>query len=90
MSGPALLSVITPAYNEAANLPLLYCSLCSVLEGLEWEWIVIDDHSSDDTFRVIEEHAGKDTRVRGFRLARNSGRTPPLPADSNARAAMRR
>jgi glycosyltransferase involved in cell wall biosynthesis len=73
MTRGGLLSVVTPAYNEAANLPLLHRRLASVLAGLQWEWIVIDDHSSDDTFRVITGMAGQDPRVRGFRLARNSG-----------------
>lgn len=68
-----LLSVVTPAYNEAANLPALYQRLASVLAELQWEWIVIDDHSSDDTFGVITRMVEQDQRVRGFRLARNSG-----------------
>src|SRR5258706_1887196 len=41
--------------------------------GGEWEWIIVDDHSRDDTFAVIESLALRDARVRGFRLARNSG-----------------
>jgi dolichol-phosphate mannosyltransferase len=73
MTQGGLLSVVTPAYNEAANLPLLHQRLATVLAELRWEWIVIDDHSSDDTFRVITGMAEQDQRVRGFRLARNSG-----------------
>jgi len=46
-----------------------------VLAGLNvaWEWIVVDDHSGDDTFGVIARIAQADDRVRGIRLARNSG-----------------
>jgi len=40
---------------------------------VEWEWIVVDDHSRDDTFTVIEQLAAADPRIRGIRLARNSG-----------------
>ena len=41
--------------------------------GLDWEWIVVDDHSSDDTFAVINRLAERDRRVRGVRFARNFG-----------------
>jgi glycosyltransferase involved in cell wall biosynthesis len=69
------LSVITPAWNEARNVPALYERLRPILEasGLPWEWIVVDDHSRDDTFAVVERLAAVDHRVRGVRLARNSG-----------------
>jgi len=69
------LSVVTPAYREAQNLPELYERLCSVLDGLgvDWEWIIVDDHSPDGTFAVIHDTAERDDRVRGIRLARNSG-----------------
>lgn len=42
-------------------------------EAFEWEWIVVDDHSRDDTFDVIARLAASDPRVRGLRLSRNSG-----------------
>ncbi|MCI0486438.1 MAG: glycosyltransferase family 2 protein [Blastocatellia bacterium] len=70
-----LLSIVTPAYNEAKNLPLLYEQFTRVLGalGMDWEWVVIDDHSTDETFNIITDIAGRDVRVRGLRLARNFG-----------------
>jgi dolichol-phosphate mannosyltransferase len=70
-----MLSILTPAFNEAANLPALYARLVETMGAIggEWEWIIVDDHSRDDTFAVIEGLALRDARVRGFRLARNSG-----------------
>ena len=58
-SGRVLLSVVTPAYNEADNLPLFYERLSTAFKssGVEWEWIVIDDHSSDETFSTIAKIA---------------------------------
>jgi polyisoprenyl-phosphate glycosyltransferase len=70
-----MISIVTPAFNEAANLPALYDRLVAAMRevGGEWEWVLVDDHSRDDTFAVIEALALRDARVRGFRLARNSG-----------------
>jgi polyisoprenyl-phosphate glycosyltransferase len=44
-----------------------------ILQQVEWEWIIVDDHSRDATFTVIERLASIDPRIRGLRLARNSG-----------------
>ena len=70
-----VVSVITPAYNEAENIPLMYERLVAVFASLphEWEWVVVDDHSSDRTFSVLEDLAAGDSRIRAYRLARNSG-----------------
>lgn len=70
-----VVSVVTPAYNEAENLPVLHQRLVEVLDKLavSWEWVVIDDHSRDATFEVVRRIAAGDPRVRGLRLAHNSG-----------------
>jgi dolichol-phosphate mannosyltransferase len=69
------LSIVTPAWNEARNLPVLYERLRAAADrsGLEWEWIVVDDHSRDGTFAVVRDLAHRDSRVRGIRFARNAG-----------------
>jgi dolichol-phosphate mannosyltransferase len=43
------------------------------LKDTAWEWIIVDDHSRDATFAVIQQLASKNPLIRGFRLARNSG-----------------
>ena len=70
-----LLSVVTPAYNEAENLELLHERLCAVLDaaGLDWEWIVIDDHSRDETPVVLRNLVEQDARLRAYRFSRNFG-----------------
>ncbi|MBM4429744.1 MAG: glycosyltransferase family 2 protein [Chloroflexi bacterium] len=70
-----LLTIVTPAYNEAENLPVLYQRLGDVLASTDtdWEWIVVDDHSTDGTFEVFADLAGQDGRLRGFRFSRNFG-----------------
>lgn len=69
------LSIVSPAYREARNLPVMYerlAAACADL-GMEWEWVIVDDHSPDDTFAVTHELAERDARVRGVRLSRNFG-----------------
>lgn len=72
---PVTLSIVTPAFNETANLDALYERLVRSMEKLamDWEWLIVDDHSPDDTFGVIQRLSVSDGRVRGIRLARNSG-----------------
>jgi polyisoprenyl-phosphate glycosyltransferase len=70
-----VISLISPAFNESANLGPLHERLSSAMAavGVEWEWIVVDDHSRDETFDVLRALNTRDPRVRGVRLARNSG-----------------
>lgn len=70
-----MISLVSPAFNESANLGPLYERLSSAMTavGVDWEWIVVDDHSRDDTFAVLRALTARDPRVRGVRLARNSG-----------------
>jgi polyisoprenyl-phosphate glycosyltransferase len=70
-----MLSIVTPAFNEAENLPVFYDRLCRIMQSIDvqWEWVVVDDHSHDATFDYISGVAQRDSRVRGIRLARNSG-----------------
>lgn len=68
-----LVSIITPAYNEAENLPLLYDRLQAQLSSFEWEWVIVDDHSHDETYATAESLRQDDQRISVYRLARNSG-----------------
>jgi len=67
------LSIVTPAYNESANLPVMYERLVIVLDTIDWEWIIVDDNSKDETFSVITKLSTQDNRVKGARLLRNAG-----------------
>ncbi len=69
------LSLVVPAFNEEGNLNALYTELTSVLDPVEsaWELVFVDDGSSDNTWRVIEELNRSDHRVKGVRFSRNFG-----------------
>lgn len=71
----SLVSIVSPAYNESVNIPLMYEQLAEVLADLdvEWEWIVVDDHSVDETFDILTDISHGDPRVKAIRLARRSG-----------------
>jgi len=72
---PMKISIITPAFNESANLPVLYGELKSNLDntGMDWEWLIIDDHSSDSTYDIADALTIKDQRIKVWRFSRNHG-----------------
>ncbi|MGZ5144108.1 MAG: glycosyltransferase family 2 protein [Burkholderiales bacterium] len=49
-----MLTVFTPTYNRADTLPRAYRSL-KRQTSLEFIWLVVDDGSTDDTRRLVEE-----------------------------------
>ena len=60
------LSVVIPAYNEAVNLKKGVLSQVSDYlknQKYEYEVIVIDDGSSDDTVQLIRQHIQKDSKL---------------------------
>jgi dolichol-phosphate mannosyltransferase len=68
-----LVSVVLPAHNEEVALPQVLHRLERVLAGVEYEVIVVDDGSSDDTWNILVQYQGSSPRVRGIRFTRNFG-----------------
>lgn len=58
-------TVFTPTYNRAYILPNLYKSLCSQ-KCKDFEWLIVDDGSEDDTQSVIQEWIQDD--AKGFTI----------------------
>lgn len=56
----ALITIFTPTYNRAALLKLLYDSLCNQT-CKDFEWLIVDDGSTDNTREVIEKINSKHT-----------------------------
>ena len=48
-----LVTIATPTYNRAKLLPRLYRSLCAQTCA-DFEWIIVDDGSTDDTSQIIQ------------------------------------
>ncbi len=68
-------SIVAPIYNEIDNLPLLYQRIKKVMDstGEPWEFIMVDDGSTDGSTEKIRELAKEDRRVRPVIFARNFG-----------------
>jgi len=64
-------SVLSPVYNSAAFVRRSYYTLKSQT-FTDWEWIVVDDGSTDNTAELVESIS--DPRIRLFRYTPNRGR----------------
>src|SRR5260370_37680388 len=75
-------SIVIPLHNEQENVTDLYDRLKAVMEtnGESFEMVLVDDGSSDETFQLLRQIAGVDSRVTVVRLRRNFGQTSALAA----------
>lgn len=69
------LSIITPLFNEEANIRELANRLSASMQstGLVWEWIAVDDGSSDQTFELVREFIKTAPSFQLIKLSRNFG-----------------
>lgn len=77
------ISVIVPCYNEEKVLHILYDELIKISDELKsyiFEWIFIDDGSSDDTLKIIKQIASKDKRMVYIAFSRNFGKEAAMYA----------
>ena len=75
------ISIVVPCYNEQEVLPLFYTEITKVMQemmqtysDLEFELLLIDDGSKDDTLKKFRELAQGDSRVRYISFSRNFGK----------------
>ncbi|MDB9902901.1 glycosyltransferase family 2 protein [Flavobacteriaceae bacterium] len=73
-----LLSVVVPLYNEQDNVLLLTQKIHESLEGYQYEIIYIDDFSTDQTKKVVNDLA--DNQVHLIALKKNYGQSLALAA----------
>lgn len=67
-----LVSIITPTYNSAKFIAVTVQSVQNQTYQ-NWEMIIIDDGSSDDTVAVVSELSRKEPRIKFFPLDTNVG-----------------
>lgn len=67
------LAIVIPTLNERDNIPLLANRLASVLTGIAWEAIFVDDDSADGTIDAVRDLSRCDHRIRGIRRISRRG-----------------
>ena len=67
-----LVSIITPSYNCADFIAQTIASVQKQTYA-NWEMLITDDCSIDNSVEIIRDIAGKDSRVKLFLLEKNSG-----------------
>jgi glycosyltransferase involved in cell wall biosynthesis len=75
-------SVVVPLYNEQANAQACYAEIVGAMQeaGLQYEVILVDDGSTDDTLTELRGAAGSDPRATILELRRNFGQSAALAA----------
>lgn len=74
------LSVIVPLYNEEESLPELaaWIERVTTEQSLSYEIIMVDDGSTDKSWKVIEELHTKNPNVKGIKFRTNYGKSAAL------------
>ena len=72
MNALSLISIITPSYNSATYIGKTIESI-QAQTYTNWELLITDDCSSDDSRVVIQSYANKDPRIKLIVLEKNSG-----------------
>ena len=76
------ISVVTPVYGNHLDLQTLYTRLRTSLSKItnDFEIIMVNDASPDNSWEVISELAKNDSKVRGIDLSRNFGQHHAITA----------
>ena len=76
------LSVVVPIFNEEDNIPILHGRITDALSdaSLDYELILVDDGSSDNSYPALKRLAAHDDRVKVVRMRRNFGQTAAMAA----------
>ncbi len=80
------ISIIIPSYNEAESLPILIREVVEVCGAHfpEYEILVVDDGSQDNSFEIIQNLNSENNRVKAIRFRRNCGKAAALSAGFKA------
>lgn len=79
----AKISILVPCYNEEAVLGRLYDRLSSVInkkQGYDFEFLFVNDGSTDGTLTIMQELRQRDSRVSYVDLSRNFGKEAAMMA----------
>lgn len=77
------ITVIVPCYNEEEVLPLFYREAEKIrasMEDVEFEYLFVNDGSSDRTLSMLREMSVSDERVKYVSFSRNFGKESAMYA----------
>ena len=72
MKDYGLVSIVTPSYNCAAFIGETIDSILAQTYQ-NWELIITDDCSTDNSREIIEKYSSQDSRIKLLKLNENSG-----------------
>jgi dolichol-phosphate mannosyltransferase len=81
-----MLSVIIPAYNEEKCIKRAYTVIHSLLSenNIKSEFIFVDDGSTDQTYKIINELSSEEKNIVGLHFSRNFGKESAISAGLTA------
>lgn len=75
-----IISIVVPCYNEEEAIPIFYNETLKVLNEMaaSYEFVFVDDGSSDRTLEVLHELSNKDDSIHYISFSRNFGKESGL------------
>jgi polyisoprenyl-phosphate glycosyltransferase len=86
MSTKLSIDLVIPIFNEVESIQQTYQDVCAVIDSLphDFQFIYVDDGSSDGTVGTLRSISAKDPRVSVLPLSRNFGHQAALTAGMDA------
>ena len=74
------LSIVIPLLNESESLPELEAWIRRVVEKekLSYEIVFVDDGSTDNSWKIIQDLAKNNPNIHALRFRKNYGKSPAL------------
>ena len=75
-----MISIVIPVYNEEANIDKLTESILAALSDVKYEVLFINDGSTDNSEKEIQEKIKVNSHIKLINLRRNYGQTAAMQA----------
>ena len=66
-------TIVSPTYNEADNVARLVHEVDTALSGIDYELVIVDDDSPDETWAIAQELATRNPHIRVLRRTQGRG-----------------
>jgi len=76
MKSKKLISIVIPIYNESPGIPELIKQLTKFINGnkkFDFELILVENGSMDNSYKLLQSYAKKDSRIKVIQLVKNVG-----------------